>query len=636
MKNGFLRVAACTPELRVADPEKNAEDIFASLLDAVGKNISLIIFPELSLTGYTCSDLFFQKRLQEKSIDALFTLIEKSKLLPVIFAVGLPLSHKNKLYNCAAVICGGELLGVVPKTHLPNYGEFYERRHFSPGPKSGTILIRQKEYPFGTDQIFTCRELPELRLGLEICEDLWVPVPPSCRHAMMGATVLANLSASDETIAKASYRKSLVSSQSARLVAAYVYADAGFGESTTDMVFAGHNLIGENGRILAESMLFSTGITCQDIDLQLLVQERIHQSTYPDFPEKSDSSSYRETYFSLVIPEVPTMRVIAPYPFVPADSAERDRRCEEILAIQSTGLAKRLSHTGIKQAVVGMSGGLDSTLAYLVIIRAFRMLSLPLTGILAVTMPGFGTTTRTYDNACNLSKAFGTSFREIPIRDAVNQHFKDIGHDPDVYDVTYENGQARERTQILMDLANQNNGLVIGTGDLSELALGWATYNGDHMSMYAVNSSVPKTLVRYLVSYAASISEPDVARVLLDVIDTPVSPELLPHDNDQISQVTEDLVGPYALHDFFLYYFMRYGFTPEKLFDMAVIAFDGMYDSGTVKKWLRIFIKRFFSQQFKRSCLPDGPKVGSVTLSPRADWRMPSDASSRAWLEELE
>jgi len=636
MKNGFLRVAACTPALRVADPEKNAVDIFASLLDAVGKNISLIIFPELSLTGYTCSDLFFQKKLQEKSIDALFTLIEKSKLLPVIFSVGLPLSHKNKLYNCAAVICGGELLGVVPKTHLPNYGEFYERRHFSPGPKNGTILIRQKEYPFGTDQIFTCREIPELRLGLEICEDLWVPVPPSCRHAMMGATVLANLSASDETIAKASYRKSLVSSQSARLVAAYVYADAGFGESTTDMVFAGHNLIGENGRILAESKLFSAGITCQDIDLQLLVQERMHQSTYPDFPEESDSSAYHETYFSLALPEVPTIRVIAPYPFVPADTAERDRRCEEILAIQSTGLAKRLSHTGIKQAVVGMSGGLDSTLAYLVIIRAFRMLSLPLTGILAVTMPGFGTTTRTYDNACNLSQAFGTSFREIPIRDAVNQHFKDIGHDPDVFDVTYENGQARERTQILMDLANQNNGLVIGTGDLSELALGWATYNGDHMSMYAVNSSVPKTLVRYLVSYAASISEPDVARVLLDVIDTPVSPELLPHDNDRISQVTEDLVGPYALHDFFLYYFMRYGFTPEKLFDMAVIAFDGTYDSGTVKKWLSIFIKRFFSQQFKRSCLPDGPKVGSVTLSPRADWRMPSDAASRAWLEELE
>lgn len=635
MKNGFLRVSACTPALRLADPQKNAEDIFAYLQNADAQDISLVVFPELSLTGYTCSDLFFQKKLQDKAIDALFFLVEKSISLPVLFTVGLPITHKNKLYNCAAVICGGELLGIVPKIHLPNYGEFYERRHFSPGPKYGTIMIRQKEYPFGTDQIFTCREFPEMRLSVEICEDLWVPVPPSSRHAMMGATILANLSASDETISKAEYRRTLVSSQSAKLVAAYIYADAGFGESTTDMVFAGHNLIGENGRILAESKLFTTGITSQDIDLQMLSQERIHQSTYPDYPEKEDSQAYHETYFSLLFRDVPTIRKIAPYPFVPADTAERDRRCEEILAIQSTGLAKRLSHTGIKDAVIGMSGGLDSTLAYLVVIRAFQMLSLPLTGIHAITMPGFGTTTRTYDNACNLSQAFGTSFREIPIRDAVNQHFKDIGHDPEVYDVTYENGQARERTQILMDLANQIGGLVIGTGDLSELALGWATYNGDHMSMYAVNSSVPKTLVRYLVSYAASISSESVARVLLDVMDTPVSPELLPHDNDQISQVTEDLVGPYALHDFFLYYFMRYGFTPEKLLDMAVTAFSGTYDPDTIKKWLKIFIRRFFSQQFKRSCLPDGPKVGSVTLSPRADWRMPSDASSRAWLEEL-
>ena len=636
MISGFLRVAVCTPALRVADPKKNSEDIFTAVEDAVSKNISLLIFPELSLTGYTCSDLFFQKKLQEKAIDALFFLIEKTRMMPVIFTVGLPLSHKNKLYNCAAVICGGELLGIVPKTHLPNYGEFYERRHFSPGPKNGTIVIRGNEYPFGTDQIFTCREMPEMRLGVEICEDLWVPVPPSCRHAMMGATVLANLSASDETISKAAYRRSLVSSQSARLVAAYLYADAGFGESTTDMVFAGHNLIGENGRILAESKLFTAGLTYQDIDLQMLTQERIHQSTYPDFPEKSDAASYRETYFSLLFPDVPTVRVIAPYPFVPSDTIERDRRCEEILAIQSIGLATRLSHTGIRNVVIGMSGGLDSTLAFIVAIRAFIKLSLPLTGIHAITMPGFGTTTRTYDNACNLSQTFGTSFQEIPISDAVNQHFKDIGHDPMLYDVTYENSQARERTQILMDLANQKNGLVIGTGDLSELALGWATYNGDHMSMYAVNSSVPKTLVRYLVSYAASISEDSVAKVLLDVMDTPVSPELLPHDNDRISQVTEDLVGPYALHDFFLYYFMRYGFTPAKLLAMAVIAFDGIYGSDTIKKWLKIFISRFFSQQFKRSCLPDGPKVGSVTLSPRADWRMPSDASSRAWLEELE
>jgi len=636
MKNGYLRCAVCTPALRLAAPRENADNIFTAVLEAADKNISLLIFPELSLTGYTCSDLFFQKKLQEKAIEALFYLIDKSKTLPLLFAVGIPLSHKNKLYNCAAVICGGELLGIVPKTHLPNYGEFYERRHFSPGPKNGTILLQNREYPFGTDQIFTCREFPEMRLALEICEDLWVPIPPSSRHAMMGATILANLSASDETISKAAYRRSLVSSQSAKLVAAYLYADAGFGESTTDMVFAGHNLIGENGRILAESQLFSKGIIYQDIDLELLTQERIHQSTYPDFPEKADTATYRETYFSLAFCDVPTVRQIAPYPFVPADTAERDRRCEEILAIQSTGLAKRLSHTGIRNVVIGMSGGLDSTLAYLVVIRAFKILSLPLSGIFAVTMPGFGTTTRTYDNACSLSRAFGTSFKEISICEAVSQHFKDIGHDPLVYDVTYENGQARERTQILMDLANQNNGLVIGTGDLSELALGWATYNGDHMSMYAVNSSVPKTLVRYLVSYAASITDPDVAKLLLDVMDTPVSPELLPHDNDQISQVTEDLVGPYALHDFFLYYFMRYGFRPEKLLDMAGIAFEGVYGHDIIRKWLKIFISRFFSQQFKRSCLPDGPKVGSVTLSPRADWRMPSDASASAWLEELE
>jgi len=634
MKHGYLRAGVCTPVLRVADPKKNGEEILASLFYAAEAHISLVIFPELSLTGYTCSDLFFQKKLQEKSIDALLLLTENTKDLPVLFVVGIPLAHKNKLYNCAAVICGGRILGIVPKTHLPNYGEFYERRHFTRGPKNGLILIRGVEYPFGTDQLFTCRELPECRLAVEICEDLWVPFPPSSRHAVMGATVLANLSASDETISKAAYRRSLVTSHSARLVAAYLYADAGFGESTTDMVFAGHNLIGENGRILAESDLFSSGITYQDIDLQLLTQERMHQSTYPDHLDESDKAKYTETYFSLAIQEVPTIRLIAPYPFVPSDMAERDRRCQEILSIQSTGLAKRLSHTGIRHVFIGMSGGLDSTLAYLVAIRAFQMLQLPLTGIHAVTMPGFGTTSRTYANACNLSQAYGTSFQEIPINDAVMQHFSDIGHDPKVYDVTYENSQARERTQILMDLSNQMNGMVIGTGDLSELALGWATYNGDHMSMYAVNSSVPKTLVRYLVSYSASISKESEAKVLLDILDTPVSPELLPHDNDQISQVTEDLVGPYALHDFFLYYFMRYGFTPEKLLYMAGIAFAGEFDSDFIKKWLKVFIQRFFAQQFKRSCLPDGPKVGSVTLSPRADWRMPSDASVQAWLED--
>ncbi len=635
MKHGFLRVGTCTPPVRVADPKENAQQIYKALLEAAQNHVSLVVFPELSLTGYTSSDLFFQKKMQEAVLDSLMDLADKTRTLPILFAVGLPLSHKNKLYNCAALITGGEILGFVPKKHLPNYGEFYERRHFAPGPDMGTVLIRGKEYTFGTNQIFTCREFPEMRVSAEICEDLWVPEPPSSRHAVMGAAILINLSASDETISKAAYRKTLISSQSARTVSAYLYTDAGFGESSTDMVFAGHNFICENGRILAESELFSSGLLFQDIDLELLTQERIHQSTYPDLPEESDSAKYREVFFSLTFEDTPIIRKIAPYPFVPADSAERDRRCEEILAIQSSGLAKRLAHTGCKDVVIGMSGGLDSTLAYLVAVRAFRKLSLPMDGIHAVTMPGFGTTSRTYDNACKIAKCYGTGFLEIPISESVMQHFKDIGHDPNVLDVTYENSQARERTQILMDLANKLGGLVIGTGDLSELALGWATYNGDHMSMYAVNSSVPKTLVRYLVAYAASITEKEKSEVLLDVLDTPVSPELLPHNNDKISQVTEDLVGPYALHDFFLYFFMRYGFTPEKLLFMAEYAFRDQYDSETIKKWLKTFLKRFFSQQFKRSCLPDGPKVGSVTLSPRADWRMPSDASVNAWLSEF-
>jgi len=634
MKHGFLRVGTCTPPVRVADPKENAEQIYEALLEAAEKHVSLVVFPELSLTSYTSSDLFFQKKLQETVLDSVMELADKTRDLPLLFAVGLPLAHKNKLYNCTALITGGEILGFVPKKHLPNYGEFYERRHFAPGPDSGTILLRGKEYPFGSNQIFTCREFPEMRVSAEICEDLWVPEPPSSRHAVMGATILINLSASDETISKAAYRRTLISSQSARTVSAYLYADAGFGESSTDMVFAGHNFICENGRILAESALFSSGLLYQDIDVELLTQERIHQSTYPDHPEACETSKYRENFFSLSFEDCETVRIIAPYPFVPSDPAERDRRCEEILAIQSSGLAKRLSHTGCRNVVIGMSGGLDSTLAYLVAVRAFRKMDLPMTGIHAITMPGFGTTTRTYDNACKIAKCYGTGFLEIPISESVMQHFKDIGHDPKILDVTYENSQARERTQILMDLANKLGGLVVGTGDLSELALGWATYNGDHMSMYAVNSSVPKTLVRYLVRYAASITEKDKSDILLDILDTPVSPELLPHDNDRISQVTEDLVGPYALHDFFLYYFMRYGFTPEKLLFMAEYAFRDEYDRETISKWLKTFLKRFFSQQFKRSCLPDGPKVGSVTLSPRADWRMPSDASVNAWLAE--
>lgn len=631
MKNGYFRVGACTPKLRVANPKENAEFILEAVQDAVSKGISLLVFPELCITGYTCSDLFLQKKLQDSAIDALLYLVDQTKELPIIFAVGIPLANNNKLYNCAAIITGGQILGFVPKTNLPNYAEFYECRHFSPGPANGSISIRGNVYPFGTDQLFICEEFDQCRFAVEICEDLWVPIPPSSHHAEMGATLILNLSASDETIAKAAYRRSLISSQSARLICGYVYADAGFGESTTDMVFAGHNLIYENGRILSESSLFSSGIIFQDIDFELLAQDRIRQSSYQNISEDTDRNQYVHTHYSLSLQDTKTVRVCNPYPFVPSDILERNARCEEIFSIQATGLATRLAHTGITQVVIGMSGGLDSTLAFLVAIRAFTLLHLPFSGIHAITMPGFGTTTRTYSNACKLSSAYNTSFEEISIDKAVMQHFTDIKQDLETYDITYENSQARERTQILMDLANKYCGLVIGTGDLSELALGFATYNGDHMSMYAVNSSVPKTLVRYLVMYAAGISENDIKQVLLDVLDTPVSPELLPHNNDKISQVTEDFVGPYALHDFFLYYFIRYGFTPEKLYDMAVLSFENEYDAKTIRKWCRLFIKRFFSQQFKRSCLPDGPKVGSVSLSPRGDWRMPSDASSFIW-----
>ncbi len=635
MNYGFFRVGAYTPKLRVADPAYNAERILEALTYCHEQNVGFVAFPELSLTGYTCQDLFFSHTLRSAAEKALLTLIDASSNLSPIFVVGLPIEHRNKLYNCAAVVHGGVLYGFVPKIHLPNYGEFYERRHFASGPSRGEVLFAGRTYPFGTNQIFTIKDMPEFRLCVEICEDLWVPSPPSARHAVAGATVIANLSASDETVMKESYRRLLVSSQSARLIATYIYADAGLGESTTDMVFAGHNLIAENGRMLKESKLFSDGLVAADTDLQLLCQERIHQSTFPDqVTEDGDDYLYHE------IPYIPRdtdlLRDIAPYPFVPSDPTERNRRCEEILSIQASGLAKRLSHTGCKNVVIGMSGGLDSTLAALVCTRAFEKLELPLEGIIAVTMPGFGTTDRTYRNAVMLAKAFGATLREISISDAVLLHFRDIGHDPTVLDITYENSQARERTQILMDLANQVGGLVIGTGDLSELALGWATYNGDHMSMYAVNSSIPKTLVRYLVGYAATISTPSVAAVLMDVLDTPVSPELLPHDDGRITQVTEDIVGPYALHDFFLYYLMRYGFSPEKILYLACAAFDGEYDKDFIQKWLKIFIRRFFSQQFKRSCLPDGPKVGSVTLSPRSDWRMPSDASVSAWLDSLQ
>ena len=629
MKYSLLRAGACTPEMRVSAPKENARFILQNLENACKKGIEILIFPELSISGYTCGDLFLQTILREKVLDSLFWLLENTKKLDILFVVGLPLAHKNKLYNCAAVICKGEILGFVPKKHIPTYSEFYEGRYFTPGPALTQIFIRGKSYPFGTNLLFSHQDRPDFCLAVEICEDLWVPEPPSVRHCIAGATVIANLSASNETIGKADYRRLLVSSQSGKLVAGYIYADAGFGESSTDIVFSGHNLIGENGRILCESKTFTRGILFQDFDLELLTQERLHLSTYPNCQENSE---YQTIYFSLPENITTTVREISPSPFVPALETQRKQRCEEILTIQATGLATRLKHTNTQKVLLGLSGGLDSTLALLVAVRAFAIAGYDNSGIHVVTMPGFGTTGRTYDNACQLARSFQATLHEIPIRESVLLHFADIGHDPENRDVTYENAQARERTQILMDMANQLNGMVVGTGDLSELALGWATYNGDHMSMYGVNASIPKTLVRYLVSYAAETGPKDASAILLDILNTPVSPELLPPANGKISQKTEDLVGPYDLHDFFLFYLMRYGFSPEKIYAYALIAFKETYNEKTIQKWLKVFIRRFFSQQFKRSCLPDGPKVGSVALSPRGDWRMSSDSSAEPWL----
>ncbi len=637
MKDGFIRVAAATPVIRVADVAGNSQKILELIREAQTRQASLVVFPELCLTGYTCADLFLSQALQDAARRALLDLVRATADADAVCAVGMPLAVGPALYNCAAIFQRGRILGIVPKQHIPNYAEFYELRHFTPAPAAGqeprTILFDGEEVPFGNDLLFACREMPDFQLAFEICEDLWVPQPPSIASAQAGATVIGNLSASDETLTKAAYRRLLVQSQSARLLCAYLYADAGEGESTTDLVFSGHNLICENGRKLAESALFSHGLTCADIDVQLLAAERRRQNTFgrPDL-----AAQQRIQPVSLPVVPLRLERPVPASPFVPADHRDLAERCDEIIALQVQGLKKRLAHIGANHAVIGLSGGLDSTLAFLVTIRTFDALQLDRSGILAVTMPGFGTTDRTYRNALALARASQTELREISIREAVLQHFDAIGHDPDRHDVTYENAQARERTQILMDLANQVGGLVIGTGDLSELALGWATYNGDHMSMYGVNSSVPKTLVRHLVRHAAENLVPDLHDLLLDVLDTPVSPELLPPQNGEISQKTEQIVGPYDLHDFFLYYFVRFGFTPRKILRLAEHAFAGRFDRTTIKHWLTVFLKRFFSQQFKRSCLPDGPKVGSVTLSPRGDWRMPSDAQALVWLEELE
>ena len=632
MKDGFIKVAAATPKIKVADPAYNTEEIL-KIIDETEKNgASILVFSELTISGYTCGDLFLQQPLLTECKNQLVRIVKATEDKSMLVVVGCPIVIKQKLYNCAVVISDGNILGIVPKTHLPNYSEFYELRHFTSGEGLEKELWFGEEFGYvdvAVNQLFRCKEIPELVIACEICEDLWVPLPPSTYHAMAGATVICNPSASVETTTKESYRRSLVSNQSARLLAAYIYADAGEGESTQDVVYSGHHIICENGSVLAEAKRFTNEIVYADIDVQKLAAERRKMTSFPG----GQTDEYFEQEFSLEVKENKITRTFPKAPFVPDNQDERDKRCDEILSLQSMGLKKRLEHTNCKHAVVGISGGLDSTLAVLVTARAFDLLDIPRENLICVTMPCFGTTDRTYQNAVSLIKELGATLKEVRIEKAVRQHFADIGHDENNHDVTYENSQARERTQILMDMANQYNGMVIGTGDMSELALGWATYNGDHMSMYAVNCSVPKTLVRYLVLYYAETTEnKKLSEVLMDVLDTPVSPELLPPVDGVISQKTEDLVGPYELHDFFLYYMLRFGFPKTKLYRMAKLTFDGVYDDETIKKWLDKFYWRFFSQQFKRSCLPDGPKVGSVAVSPRGDLRMPSDASPSAWL----
>ena len=697
MKDGFIKVAAGTPDVQVADCEFNAAEIIKMVREMEAEGARVMVFPELCITAYTCGDLFWQENLLEEAKVQLMRIAEETADVDAIIFVGLPLEYKGKLYNVAAGLNHGEILGFVPKTYLPNYNEFYEARYFTSGEDvDGTVTIRRSEYglhhdeemtdedvefgleaelealeeedsfeeleeideepdyidedeteefdevdvPISSNILFICQEMPKLKIAAEICEDLWVPNPPSVGHAYHGANLIVNLSASDEVVGKDSYRKSLVSAQSARLLCGYIYATAGEGESTQDVVYGGHNLIAENGTILAESRHFVNGALYADLDIHRLDNERRRMTTcrfVPDLAPEGQDVFYNEVYFNAGRGVTLLTRKFDSRPFVPGIKEERERRCDEILNIQAMGLKKRLAHIHCQNAVIGLSGGLDSTLALLVTVRAFDMLGMPREKITAVTMPCFGTTDRTYNNACQLSECLGATLKEVNIREAVNLHFRDIGHDPEVHDVTYENGQARERTQILMDIANQSGGIVIGTGDLSELALGWATYNGDHMSMYAVNASVPKTLVRHLVRYYADTCEDaKLSEILLDILDTPVSPELLPPKDGVISQKTEDLVGPYELHDFFLYYMLRWTFPPKKIFRLAQNAFAGEYDDETILKWLKTFYRRFFMQQFKRSCLPDGPKVGSVAVSPRGDLRMPSDACAKLWLKQIE
>ncbi len=632
MKDGFLKIACATPDLRVGDCDYNTDRILELISDAHAQGVKIVCFPELSITGYTCGDLFLQETLGTSAEENLLRIVKETAEMDIVSILGLPFVNQNKIYNCAAVICQGRLLGIVPKSHLPNYGTHQELRYFTPGFDSKYVLEMQGEgVPFGTGLVFCCSSMPELVFGVEICEDLYAAESPSVRYAKSGASLIFNLSASPAAAGKTEYRRMMVQAKSASLCCAYAMADAGIGESTTDLVFSGHNLIAENGKLLAESELFRNRMLVTEVDLQKLCADRRKCNTF-----RTEEEIYH-VEFSLNTGETSLTRPIPKNPFIPEGASERTARCAEILQMQAVGLMCRMKAIGCKNAVLGLSGGLDSTLALIVTAHAFDMLGLDRSGIHTITMPCFGTTDRTYQNACELAKKYGSVLREIRIEDSVRQHFKDIGHDESIHNAAYENAQARERTQILMDIANDVNGLVVGTGDLSELALGWATYNGDHMSNYGVNGSIPKTLVRHLVRYEAEHSEQELRDILLDILDTPVSPELLPPDKQgKIAQKTEDLVGPYELHDFFLYYVIRHGFTPGKIFRMAKHAFAGEYEDAVIFKWLKTFYRRFFTQQFKRSCLPDGVGVGSVGLSPRTGFRMPSDASMNVWMKELD
>ncbi len=629
-KMDFVKVAATNIKVSVADCVANSVAIINKMAEL--QSAHLVCFQELCITGYTCADLFLQEKLQKSALYALQIIEAESAKYNTVYVVGLPIKVKGKLYNVGAVLCKGKVLGFVPKTHLPNYGEFYEMRHFASAPKElCTVSFFGEEIPFGTNLLFKWIEQDNFVLALEICEDFWSATPPSTRHTLNGATIVCNLSASNETVGKAEFRQALVKNISQRLVCGYIYANTGFGESTTDTVYAGHQLIAENGYLLAETKPFAEEPAVADIDLYAISYERGRMNTF-----SSREDNYNVINFSMPKQNSEITRKIDARPFIPHNTIEWESRCEMILKLQSMGLVQRLAHTKCEKAVVGISGGLDSTLALLCMCRAFSHLQKPLSNIVAVTMPCFGTSVRTRTNADLLCEALGVTLREIDIHASVNQHFKDIGHDAKTADVTFENAQARMRTLILMDLANKENGIVVGTGDLSELALGFATYNGDHMSMYGINAGVPKTLVRALVEYEACRSGGKLEEVLRDIIDTPVSPELLPSEQGSIDQQTEEIVGPYDLHDFFLYHTIRWGRCPTHTFEFACLAFNGEFDKPTIKHWLILFYKRFFAQQYKRSCMPDGTKIGSVTLSPRADWRMPSDASSDMWVKEAE